>query len=60
LARSNTGNRRKPPTAKDAKYGFGRLIDLALGKRVAVEEFERLKALETQPVAQTRVNERRE
>ncbi len=46
-------------TAKDAKYGFGRLIDLARanpvavakhGRRVvvvlAVEEFERLKALD--------------
>ena len=46
-------------TAKDAKYGFGRLIDLARaelvaiakhGRRVvvmAVEEFERLKALDS-------------
>jgi prevent-host-death family protein len=46
-------------TAKDAKYGFGRLIDLARAKPVAVtkhgrpvivviavEEFERLKALD--------------
>lgn len=46
-------------TAKDAKYGFGRLIDLARAEPVAVakhgrpvivvmavEEFERLKALE--------------
>ena len=45
-------------TAKDAKYGFGRLIDLAHAEPVAVakhgrpvvvmavEEFERLKALD--------------
>ena len=46
-------------TAKDAKYGFGRLIDLARAHPVAVakhgrpvvvvlsvEEFERLKALD--------------
>lgn len=46
-------------TAKDAKYGFGRLIDLARAEPVAVakhgrpvvvvmavEEFDRLKALE--------------
>lgn len=46
-------------TAKDAKYGFGRLIDLARAEPVAVakhgrtvvvvlaiEEYERLKALE--------------
>ena len=46
-------------TAKDAKYGFGRLVDLARAEPVtvakhgrpvivvmAVEEFERLKALE--------------
>jgi prevent-host-death family protein len=48
-------------TAKDAKYGFGRLIDLARAEPVAVakhgrpvivvmavEEFERLKALDLQ------------
>ncbi len=48
-------------TAKDAKYGFGRLIDLARAEPVtvekhgrpvvavmAVEEFERLKALDKQ------------
>ena len=29
LARSNTGNRMKTLAAKEAKYGFGRLIDLA-------------------------------
>ncbi len=47
-------------TTKDAKYGFGRLIDLARAKPVtvgkhgrpvvvvmAVEEFDRLKSLET-------------
>ena len=46
-------------TAKDAKYGFGRLIDLARAEAVAVakhgrpvvvvmavEEFERLRAVE--------------
>ena len=46
-------------TAKDAKYGFGRLIDLARAASIAVamhgravvvvmaiEEYERLKALE--------------
>jgi len=49
----------KTLTAKDAKYGFGRLIDLARAEPVliakhgrpvvvvmAVETFERLKALE--------------
>lgn len=54
-------------TAKDAKYGFGRLIDLARAEPVtvekhgrpvvvvvSVEEFERLKALETTPVQETR------
>ena len=53
----------KTLTAKDAKYGFGRLIDLARPEPVAVakhgrpvvvvtavEEFERLKALEEAPV----------
>jgi prevent-host-death family protein len=47
-------------SAKDAKYGFGRLIDLARAEPVAVakhgrpvvivlavEEYERLKALES-------------
>lgn len=47
-------------TAKDAKYGFGRLIDLARAEPVAVakhgrtvvvvlaiEEYERLKAIES-------------
>jgi PHD/YefM family antitoxin component YafN of YafNO toxin-antitoxin module len=51
--------------AKDAKYGFGELIDLTQAEPVAVvrhgrqvvgvmavEEFERLKALETPPTAQ--------
>ena len=49
-------------TAKDAKYGFGRLIDLARAAPVvvakhgravvvvmAVEEYERLKSLERRP-----------
>lgn len=49
----------KTLTAKDAKYGFGRLIDLARAEPVAVakhgrpvvvvmavDEFERLKALD--------------
>jgi hypothetical protein len=50
----------KTLTAKEAKYGFGRLIDLARAEPVAVakhgrpvivvmavEEFERLKALDS-------------
>jgi len=50
----------KTLTAKDAKYGFGRLIDLASAEPVAVskhgrsvvvvvavEEFDRLKALDS-------------
>jgi prevent-host-death family protein len=50
-------------TAKDAKYGFGHLIDLARAAPVtvekhgrpvvvvmAVEEFRRLKSLETPPI----------
>lgn len=54
-------------TAKDAKYGFGRLIDLARAEPVtvekhgrpvvvvvSVEEFERLKALETTPLQESR------
>jgi prevent-host-death family protein len=54
-------------SAKDAKYGFGRLIDLARAEPVAVakhgrpvvvvmsvEEFERLKAVDEQ--AQSRRN----
>jgi prevent-host-death family protein len=53
----------KTLTAKDAKYGFGRLIDLARAEPVAVakhgrpvvvvmavEEFERLKALDSRKV----------
>lgn len=52
-------------TAKDAKYGFGRLIDLARANPVtvakhgrpvvvvlAVEEFERLKALDAPTLSQ--------
>ena len=65
----------KTLTAKDAKYGFGRLIDLARAEPVAVakhgrpvvvvmavEEFERLKALEhrsTSLDARTKKKERR-
>ena len=54
----------KALTAKDAKCGFGRLIDLARAKPVAVakhghpvvvvmavEDFERLKALESPATA---------
>ena len=54
----NPGNHIKTLTAKDAKYGCGRLIDLARAEAVvdvkhcrpvvvvmAVEEFERLKSL---------------
>ena len=53
-------------TAKDTKYGFGRLIDLARaepvavakhGRRVvvvlAIEEYERLKAIESERGAAT-------
>lgn len=53
-------------TAKDAKYGFGRLIDLARAEPVAVakhgrtvvvvlaiEEYERLKAIESERSATT-------
>lgn len=56
----------KTLTAKDAKYGFGRLIDLARAEPVAVakhgravivvvsvEEYERLRAIES-AVAKTR------
>ena len=43
-------------SAKDAKYGFGRLIDLARAEpvavakhgRLAIEEYERLKRLDVQ------------
>lgn len=58
----------KTLTAKDAKYGFGRLIDLARAEPVAVakhgrpvvvvmavEEFERLKALDDPVAAASRV-----
>jgi len=57
----------KALTAKDAKGGFGRLIDLARAKPVAVakhgrpvivvmaeEEFERLKALDAPATALAR------
>jgi prevent-host-death family protein len=59
-------------TAKDAKYGFGRLIDLARASPItvakhgrpvvvvmAVEEFERLKALDAptpSPAAKPKVS----
>ena len=59
-------------TAKDAKYGFGRLIDLARAEPVtvekhgrpvvvvmAVEEFERLKSLEAAPVHEARASRAR-
>ena len=52
-------------SAKDAKYGFGRLIDLARAEPIAVtkhgrpvvvvlsvEEYERLKALESASTAE--------
>ena len=58
--RALAGSRMKTLSAKDAKYGFGRLIDLARAEPVAVakhgrpvvvvmavEEYERLKVLET-------------
>lgn len=54
-----TGSRMQTMSAKDAKYGFGRLIDLARAEPVAVakhgrpvvvvmaiEEYERLKVLD--------------
>lgn len=54
-----TGSRMQTLSAKDAKYGFGRLIDLARAEPVAVakhgrpvvvvmaiEEYERLKVLD--------------
>jgi prevent-host-death family protein len=57
----NPGSRMQTLTAKDAKYGFGRLIDLARAEPVAVakhgrtvvvvlaiEEYERLKAIESE------------
>lgn len=56
-------------SAKDAKYGFGRLIDLARAKPVAVakhgrpvvvvlavEEYERLKALDATGAASDESN----
>lgn len=57
-------------SAKDAKYGFGRLIDLARAEPVAVakhgrlvvvvlaiEEYERLKGIETlHPNARSSIN----
>ena len=68
LANTTIGEKRKEMktlTAKDAKYGFGQLIDLARSAPVAVskhgrpvvvviavEEFERLKAIDA-PLAKT-------
>ena len=58
---SNRGDAMLSMSAKDAKYGFGRLIDLARSEPLvvekhgrpvivvmAVEEFERLKAVESE------------
>lgn len=60
-------------TAKDAKYGFGRLIDLARTEPVAVakhgrpvvvvmavEEYERLKALDRTKAVPARAKEAKE
>jgi prevent-host-death family protein len=62
---SNRGDAMLSMSAKDAKYGFGRLIDLARAELVvvekhgrpvvvvmAVEEFERLKVMESDHRAQ--------
>lgn len=63
----------KTLTAKDAKYGFGRLIDLARAEPVAVakhgrpvvvvmavEEYERLKALDETVAAPARAKRAKE
>jgi prevent-host-death family protein len=63
----------KTLTARDAKYGFGRLIDLARAEPVAVakhgrpvvvvmaiEEYERLKALDRPNAAPALANETKE
>lgn len=63
----------KTLTAKDAKYGFGRLIDLARAEPVAVakhgrpvvvvmavEEYERLKALDQPKTVPARAKEANE
>ena len=63
----------KTLTAKDAKYGFGRLIDLARAEPVAVakhgrpvvvvmavEEYERLKALDETVTAPARTKKAKE
>jgi prevent-host-death family protein len=63
----------KTLTAKDAKYGFGRLIDLARAEPVAVakhgrpvvivmavEEYERLQALDKTKAAMARAKEAKE
>ena len=41
LPRSNTANPMKTLAAKDAKYGFGRLIDLARAEPIAVAKHGR-------------------
>ena len=59
VVQAQAGSRMQTLSAKDAKYGFGRLIDLARAEPVAVakhgrpvvvvmavEEYERLKALD--------------
>ena len=67
-----TGRRKRTLSAKDAKYGFGRLIDLAHAEPVtvakhgrpvvvvlSVEEYERLTSLdtpETSPAREEREN----
>ncbi len=63
----------KTLTAKDAKYGFGRLIDLARAEPVviakhgrpvvvvmAVEEYERLKASDVTKAARARTKKAKE
>jgi prevent-host-death family protein len=63
----------KTLTAKDAKYGFGRLIDLARAEPVAVakhgrpvvvvmavEEYERLKTLDRAKAIPARAKEAKE
>jgi hypothetical protein len=57
LARSNTGIRMKVLTAKDAKCGFGRLIDLARAEPVAIAKHGRsvvvVKALDAPAAVRT-------
>jgi len=67
------GNRMQTLSAKDAKYGFGRLIDLARAEPVtvakhgrpvvivlSVEEYERLKALESASTVEKDKNVRKD